>query len=126
VQADDPRSGALVVRANGLLAALVALFEQCWSGATSLQADPQLDPATAPTRQERELLRTLAFGYTDDGAAQRLGVSTRTVRRLMAGLMERLDARSRFEAGIKVAERGWLSSDDGRHRSGPPPDAVAG
>ncbi|WP_395298695.1 LuxR C-terminal-related transcriptional regulator [Kitasatospora hibisci] len=57
---------------------------------------------------ERELLRLLSTGLTDDAAAKRLGISVRTVRRQMAALMGRLDAASRFEAGLKVAQRGWL------------------
>jgi DNA-binding NarL/FixJ family response regulator len=57
---------------------------------------------------ERELLLPLAKGMTDEAAAKRLGVSLRTVRRQMAALMERLGASSRFEAGLKAAQRGWL------------------
>ncbi|MFI9065625.1 response regulator transcription factor [Streptomyces sp. NPDC053429] len=57
---------------------------------------------------ERELLRLLGSGLTDDTAGQRLGVSSRTVNRLMASIMERLGASSRFEAGIKAAHKGWL------------------
>ncbi|MGW6614033.1 LuxR C-terminal-related transcriptional regulator [Streptomyces erythrochromogenes] len=57
---------------------------------------------------ERELLRLLAGGLTDDGAGQRLGISSRTVSRHMASIMERLGATSRFEAGLKAAQRGWL------------------
>jgi DNA-binding NarL/FixJ family response regulator len=54
------------------------------------------------------LLRLLGSGLTDAAAGQRLGVSSRTVSRLVASIMERLDATSRFEAGIKAAQRGWL------------------
>ena len=47
-------------------------------------------------------------GLTDDTVARRMGVSVRTVRRIMADIMRRLDATSRFEAGVKVVHRGWL------------------
>jgi DNA-binding NarL/FixJ family response regulator len=57
---------------------------------------------------EKELLLLLAKGLTDEAAAKRLGVSLRTARRQMAALMERLGATSRFEAGLKAAQRGWL------------------
>jgi hypothetical protein len=43
-------------------------------------------------------------------AGRYLGVSARTVRRQMAALMERLGAASRFEAGLKAAQHGWLLS----------------
>ena len=86
---------------------LVALFEQCWREATPFGAtrDPDREGLTKP---ERALLRLLAQGLTDETAATRLGVSQRTARRMMSGLMERLAARSRFEAGLKAAQRGWL------------------
>ncbi|WP_399095000.1 response regulator transcription factor [Streptomyces sp. BBFR2] len=58
--------------------------------------------------KELALLRLVAEGRTDASAAGRLHVSHRTVRRMMAALMERLGARSRFEAGVKAARRGWL------------------
>ncbi|MFD5485064.1 response regulator transcription factor [Streptomyces virginiae] len=53
-------------------------------------------------------MRLLAGGLTDDAAGQRLGISSRTVSRHMASIMERLGATSRFEAGLKAAQRGWL------------------
>jgi DNA-binding NarL/FixJ family response regulator len=40
--------------------------------------------------------------------ARRLDVSRRTVRRMMARLMKILGTRSRFEAGVRAAKRGWL------------------
>lgn len=51
----------------------------------------------------------LAAGLTDEVAGRRLGISARSVRRQMAGLMERLGASSRFEAGLRAAQRGWLN-----------------
>lgn len=50
----------------------------------------------------------LAKGLTDETAAGRLGVSLSTIRRSMAAIMERLGARSRFEAGLRAAHMGWL------------------
>jgi DNA-binding NarL/FixJ family response regulator len=58
--------------------------------------------------RERQLLTLLTAGYTDESAAVRLGISVRTVRRLVSGIMNRLGARSRFQAGVKAADRGWL------------------
>ncbi|MFI5530531.1 LuxR C-terminal-related transcriptional regulator [Kitasatospora sp. NPDC051853] len=104
----DTRAGALCTTEPGLVASLVALFEQAWDTATPLGADPASDRETGLNPAERELLRLLATGLTDEAAGKRLGVSLRTVRRQMAALMERLDAASRFEAGLKAAQRGWL------------------
>jgi len=47
-------------------------------------------------------------GATDEVVAAQLGVAVRTVRRTVATLMNRLGARSRFQAGVKAAGRGWL------------------
>lgn len=41
-------------------------------------------------------------------AGRKMGISGRTVRRIMADLMQRLNAESRFEAGMKAAKNGWL------------------
>jgi DNA-binding NarL/FixJ family response regulator len=56
------------------------------------------------------VLRLLAQGDTDEAAARKLGVSARTVGRVAADLMERLGARSRFQAGARAGEQGWLSA----------------
>jgi DNA-binding CsgD family transcriptional regulator len=104
----DTRKGALHVTEPGLVSALLELFEQAWGTAVPLGAVRPDDPATGLTAHERDLLRLLGSGLTDEGAGQRLGVTDRTVRRQMASIMERLGASSRFEAGIKAAQRGWL------------------
>lgn len=54
------------------------------------------------------MLRLLSLGATDEFAAAQLGISVRTVRRMVAQIMNRLGARSRFQAGVKAADRGWL------------------
>jgi DNA-binding CsgD family transcriptional regulator/sugar-specific transcriptional regulator TrmB len=104
----DSRKGALHVTEPGIVTALLELFEQAWNTAVPLGAVCAEDPETGLTDHERELLRLLGTGLTDEGAGQRLGIADRTVRRQMASIMERLDATSRFEAGIKAAQKGWL------------------
>ncbi|WP_328789790.1 helix-turn-helix transcriptional regulator [Streptomyces sp. NBC_00273] len=104
----DTRQGALHVTEPGILAALLDFFEQAWNTAVPLGAARPEDPRTSITTTEREILRLLSTGLTDEAVGQRLGTSSRTVGRHMSSLMERLDASSRFEAGIKAAHRGWL------------------
>jgi len=108
IDPDHSAKGAIQITEPGVIAALVALFEQTWSRAIPFGANQDID-GNELSRRERELLHLLAQGATDEGAARRLGVSVRTVRRILSGLMDRLDAHSRFEAGLKAAERGWLS-----------------
>ncbi|ANW17980.1 helix-turn-helix transcriptional regulator [Streptomyces clavuligerus] len=104
----NSRLGALCTRSPGIVAALVTLFEQTWQAAVPLGAIPQQAPRDGITPGEQELLKLLASGMTDEAAGKRLGLSLRTVRRQMSSLMERLNATSRFEAGLKAAQRGWL------------------
>ncbi|WUG26029.1 helix-turn-helix transcriptional regulator [Streptomyces sp. NBC_00464] len=99
------RRGALCTREPAIVATLCALFFQAWETAIPLGAAGSSD-RISPT--EKELLKLLAGGLTDEAAAKRLGVSLRTVRRQMSSLMERLHASSRFEAGLKAAQSGWL------------------
>jgi DNA-binding CsgD family transcriptional regulator len=61
-----------------------------------------------PSAAELLLLELLADGLKDEAVARALGVSVRTVRRMVAELMNRLDARSRFQAAILAKQRGWL------------------
>ncbi|MFI1884557.1 helix-turn-helix transcriptional regulator [Streptomyces jumonjinensis] len=104
----NSRLGALCTRAPGIVAALVTLFEQTWQTAIPLGAAREQTPQDGLTPGEQELLRLLASGMTDEAAGKRLGLSLRTIRRQMSSLMERLNATSRFEAGLKAAQRGWL------------------
>lgn len=109
---DNSRLGAVCTSSPGIVAALVTLFEQAWETASPLGTDGRGRAADEDAEDiapaERELLKILASGLTDEAAGKRLGVSLRTVRRQMAALMERLGATSRFEAGLKAAQRGWL------------------
>ncbi len=103
----DTSRGALYLTGLGLVASMMALFERVWELATPLGVVHAVSKEGL-TGQERTLLRLLGQGLTDEAAAARLGCSPRTTRRMMADLMERLEARSRFEAGLRAAQRGWL------------------
>ncbi len=103
----DTKRGAICISEAGVVASMVALLEQTWHSAVPLGADRSKDARTGLSTSEQELLTLLASGLTDE-VAGRLGISARSVRRQMSGLMERLDASSRFEAGLKAARRGWL------------------
>ncbi|WP_328319571.1 helix-turn-helix transcriptional regulator [Streptomyces sp. NBC_00388] len=107
IDPEDGRAGALEVRAAGVISALCLLFDMLWASGTQLGMPPSKDRHQL-TPQERELLHMLASGQTDAHASRRLGVSLRTVRRINAELMLRLEARSRFEAGVEASRRGWV------------------
>ncbi|MFF3559037.1 hypothetical protein ACFYXS_03210 [Streptomyces sp. NPDC002574] len=42
---------------------------------------------------------------------RKLGLSDRTVRRIVAELMQQIGADSRFQAGVKMVRLGWLDDD---------------
>jgi len=109
VRSDDTAMGAAVLTGEGMLTALHALFESVWAGAQPL-ADAPACGADGLTPQQATAIRLLAEGHTDEAIAKRLGVSPRTARRMANDLMERLSARSRFEAGVRAVQRGWLPS----------------
>lgn len=104
----NPWGGRVHTTDPGIIAQLLALFEQVWAGAAPLDAPRPIEAATGLTSTERAVLQLLAAGATDEVTAKKLGISGRTVRRIVADLMQRLDAESRFEAGIKATKSGWL------------------
>ncbi|MBK0372961.1 helix-turn-helix transcriptional regulator [Streptomyces sp. RB110-1] len=104
---EEVGAGAVQVSGAGYIAGLIALFEQLCGSMTPLDA-PGTCNGDQPTPVERELLRLMGQGLTDEAVCKKLGVGLRTARRMIADITERLGARSRFEAGAKAVERGWL------------------
>ncbi|MEU2374046.1 helix-turn-helix transcriptional regulator [Streptomyces misionensis] len=107
VHLSDARAGAIVTQSEGIVATAMALFEAIWADAIPLGASPETD-AHGLAPHEAEVMRLLARGFTDEAVAKRLGVSPRTARRITADLMDRLGAASRFAAGVRAVQRGWL------------------
>ncbi|MEU5838342.1 DNA-binding response regulator [Streptomyces diacarni] len=92
-----------VTTSQTLVDGVHSLFRAIWDAAagldTYLRSDiPHLDA------DSRMILKALGSGLTDASAAKRLGVSLRTYRRRVAELMVRLEADSRFQAGLRAGE----------------------
>jgi DNA-binding CsgD family transcriptional regulator/sugar-specific transcriptional regulator TrmB len=106
---DQTGPAALMFHSRPVVLAMRALFEAYWEHATPFHQhlSPDEDPQGL-TPQERKLLQLLATGLTDEAVARALGIGVRTERRIMAELMERLGASSRFEAGVQAARRQWI------------------
>ena len=100
--ADEPR---ILVRQQGLVEALIMLFELMWERAAPV---PDLDFGEARPDLRRFLLQQLAAGAKDEQIARTLGISLRTVRRRVAELLIELGVDSRFQAGMEAVRRGWL------------------
>ncbi|GAA0268297.1 hypothetical protein GCM10010302_02520 [Streptomyces polychromogenes] len=109
-------SSALLIRDRRIVRILELLYEHSWDRGLQLlpmaEAAEESSGADAepwqPTGRHQELLRLLSAGSTDDVISRRLGVSERTVRRLVAELLEQLGADSRFQAGVNAVRKGWL------------------
>lgn len=103
----EPGSHASLVQARPVLEALHGLFLSAWrhgtvpSGRIDLGNAERTDLAVA-------ILEQLNAGGTDQAAARELGVSVRTYRRYVAGIMDALGTKSRFQAGVRAAEAGLL------------------
>jgi len=100
--------GAVCVREPAIVATFAVMFDSAWNMATGLAQHHRPSGLTSLSAAERTLLRLLADGLTDEAAARRMGISVRTVRRQMSVLMDKLGASSRFQAGHKAAQQGWL------------------
>ncbi|MER8113812.1 LuxR C-terminal-related transcriptional regulator [Streptomyces sp. NPDC094031] len=100
-------AGATVIENPGTVTLLCALFENVWQSAEplSVRSSPSADGLT---KQQVEVLRLMARGNTDESIAKSLGISARTVRRIAAGLLDYLGARSRFQAGAHAVQQGYL------------------
>lgn len=104
----DPGAGdssATLLRGRLLVTAHQTLFDQVWAGCAPPDGDAGVDGLDG---REREALVLLAAGLTDEGISRRTGLSVRTVRRTIAGMMSRMGARSRFQAGAEAARRQWI------------------
>jgi hypothetical protein len=116
----DPESGncsAFQVIGAGFITALVGLFEQVWTSAAPFAPLASTPCASdQPSNMERELLRLLGQGLTDEAVCKKLGLGLRTVRRMVADVMTKLEARSRFEAGANAVARNWLQPDQKSHQ----------
>ncbi|MBV6699357.1 helix-turn-helix transcriptional regulator [Kitasatospora aureofaciens] len=103
---------ALVTRGPVITRLLRRVFEHCWQSAVELGADtsPRREPAESPlSRQQSGILRLMNAGLKDEAIARELGVSIRTLRRLIYDLMEKLGADNRFQAGVRAGQLGWLN-----------------
>jgi DNA-binding CsgD family transcriptional regulator len=80
------------------------------------------------TDRQRAALTAIAAGYTENAAARRLGISARTLRRVVMKATDRLGAAAPIHAVALAAATGILDTEAVRSRSVPPwpaPGAVA-
>jgi DNA-binding NarL/FixJ family response regulator len=94
-----------VTTSKPLVDGVFSLFQAIWEAALDLEAYLRSDVPHLDA-DGRSVLEALASGLTDASASRRLGVSVRTYRRRVAELMAKLEADSRFQAGLRAGELG--------------------
>lgn len=106
---DDPATGATVVHQQGLVRLTVDAFDSAWERGAPLDATASRSSSQwEPNDLEREVIRLLGQGHKDEAVAHRVGVSLRSVRRLISNIGLHLNADSRFALGVFCKERGLL------------------
>lgn len=111
VPVDDAEAGhgALVVRERILARSLGHLARAMFlSGRPLAEAIEGAGKQIGPTPLDRRVLMLMGSGLADAACAHRLGVTDRTFRRYVGSLLARLGASSRFDAGVKAVEQGWI------------------
>lgn len=101
-----PSEGALLVRSSAVVNVCQRLFELLWASSLPYGRD-------VVERQQDdwpdELVALLAMGLQDEAVARRLGVSVRTVRRRVRGLMDELGCATRTQLGVQLAVQGRVA-----------------
>lgn len=112
--APEAIESTVVVHKSALLDAMAALFETLWELAMPLHFFTGPD-AQAPDRSspdEQRILAMLTAGIQDEVIARELGMSERTYQRRVRGMMELLNAQTRFQLARNAVARGWLGDSD--------------
>lgn len=105
----EPAAGAVLARGPALVRSYLALYEHCWHTALPYGDGSAPDQGgDGLSEQQRAALSMLASGMKDEKIARGLGVSLRTVSRMLSELMQEMGATSRFEAGVRAYRLGWV------------------
>lgn len=106
---DPTLQETLVVYPSPLLDALRSLFDLLWERAVPVpRMGESEEPPVELSPHERKLLALLTAGLKDQSIANQMGIAPRTAERHVAKLMRKLGSRSRFQAGVQAARRGWV------------------
>jgi DNA-binding NarL/FixJ family response regulator len=99
---------ALIIRSSEMLVSVRRIFDEHWRFAAPFTMAPRSPLTAQPSEQERWILSLLASGATDDAIGRLMGLSARTAHRRVRELISRLGAETRFQAGMRAVQLGWL------------------
>ena len=106
--------GGVFLHPSPLTDALCVLFEHLWEAGSPLRlsGDPEQSDEGSPSSPlddtDHRILTLLRAGSKDQSIADQLGLSRSTVERRVTRLSDVLGARSRFQAGYILRDRGWI------------------
>lgn len=103
---DDKQSE--LVRTPTALQSLCQFADRLWERGRPVRSATAAESAGNGLTRSEMVLQLLAAGLTDEAVARRIGVSVRTVRNDVASTMNVMDARSRFQAGVRAAQLGLV------------------
>jgi DNA-binding CsgD family transcriptional regulator len=108
--AHDTRRGAYVTTASTLVQLACRLFDDVWQRAVAIPglATPDRSDGTADEQRQR-VLDLLAQGCPDERIAREMGVSIRTVGRVVAQLQTEFGAHSRFQLAVFAEQAGLIA-----------------
>lgn len=121
IKPSAPAAGAIVIHTPGLVATVNQFFDLLWAGAKPLGSGTGADRPGGLDDVELAVIRLLAAGHKDESVARRVGISLRSVRRMIGGLNEKLGASSRFELGVRCRDLG-LAAPSGVQSGADPRD----
>ena len=102
----------MVIRAGGVLEAMVGLFESVWAQGlpirTTEAGEVQMDQGQQPDTVDLQILSMLLVGMTDVSIAKQLDLGLRTVQRRVKRLMDIAGLTTRMQLGWHAYERGWV------------------
>ena len=87
-----------------------AITEKVVGGYVSRSAARGAQPQNEPSEREQEVLRLIAWGYSNKEIAARLNLSVKTVEAHKANAMHKLDMRSRIDIVRYAILQGWLQN----------------
>jgi len=103
----DGMNGLIIHRHPVTVLALQELFETTWESATRFGVIPG-DDGIALSDETKIALELIATGKTDRQVATKMGLSERTVTRIVKSLMTKLGVSTRVEVIYRAAKMGWI------------------
>lgn len=107
VDLEDPdgRPHGLMISDRAFSSAITEVCRWAWQIAVPWRPTPEGADPPGMTEQEHTIVQMMAAGASDAAIARHLKVSQRTVERRVRAIMDRLNATTRFQAGVIAVRR---------------------